>query len=161
MPDADNPMRFMKMALEMARQSAGRGEVPVGAVIEREGELLAAAGNERELRKDPTAHAEIVAIREAAQALGGWRLTGCALYVTIEPCPMCAGAIYQARIERLMYGARDEKAGASGSLYNITGDVRLNHQVEVECGVLAEESAALLREFFATRRSRPGGEPRS
>ena len=161
MPDADNPMRFMKMALEMARQSAGRGEVPVGAVIEREGELLAAAGNERELRKDPTAHAEIVAIREAAQALGGWRLTGCALYVTIEPCPMCAGAIYQARIGRLMYGARDEKAGASGSLYNITGDVRLNHQVEVECGVLAEESAALLREFFATRRSRPGGEPRS
>ncbi len=133
----------------------------LGAVIEREGELLAAAGNERELRKDPTAHAEIVAIREAAQALGGWRLTGCALYVTIEPCPMCAGAIYQARIERLMYGARDEKAGASGSLYNITGDVRLNHQVEVECGVLAEESAALLREFFATRRSRPGGEPRS
>ncbi len=153
MPVADNPRRFMKLALEKARQSAGRGEVPVGAVIERGGELVAAAGNERELRKDPTAHAEIIAIREAAKTLGGWRLAGCSLHVTIEPCPMCAGAIYQARIDRLVYGAADGKAGAAGTLFNITGDIRLNHQVEVESGVLAEESAALLREFFATRRS--------
>ena len=132
--------------------AAESGEVPVGAVIERGGQVLAAAGNEREERKDPTAHAEILAIREAAKQLGGWRLPGCTIYVTVEPCPMCAGAIYQARIERLVYGAIDEKAGAAGTLMDITRDPRLNHQTDVVAGVLAEESAAILREFFSRRR---------
>jgi len=126
--------------------------VPIGAVIERGGGVIAAAGNERELRKDPTAHAEILAIRRAAEKLGGWRLTGCTIYVTIEPCPMCAGAIYQARIEKLVYGATDEKAGAAGTLMDITRDTRLNHQTEVHSGVMAEECAAILREFFSSRR---------
>ncbi|MCL4473434.1 MAG: tRNA adenosine(34) deaminase TadA [Actinobacteria bacterium] len=132
--------------------AAESGEVPVGAVIERGGEVIAAAGNEREERRDPTAHAEILAIREAAKQLGGWRLPGCTIYVTVEPCPMCAGAIYQARIERLVFGAVDEKAGAAGTLMDITRDSRLNHQTEVVAGVLAEESAAILREFFSRRR---------
>lgn len=143
---------FMRLALNEARRAGERGEVPIGAVIERGGEAIAAAGNEREFRKDPTAHAEILAIRQAAEKLGGWRLTGCTIYVTIEPCPMCAGAIYQARIEKLVYGATDEKAGAAGTLMDITRDSRLNHQVEVEGGVLADESVALLKEFFSCRR---------
>ncbi|MCL5883571.1 MAG: tRNA adenosine(34) deaminase TadA [Actinobacteria bacterium] len=143
---------FMHIALSEARMAAESGEVPVGAVIERGGEVIAAAGNEREERRDPTAHAEILAIREAAKQLGGWRLPGCTIYVTVEPCPMCAGAIYQARIERLVFGAVDEKAGAAGTLMDITRDSRLNHQTEVVAGVLAEESAAILREFFSRRR---------
>ena len=132
--------------------AAESGEVPVGAVVERGGEVIAAAGNEREERKDPTAHAEIIAIREAAKQLGGWRLPGCTIYVTVEPCPMCAGAIYQARIERLVFGTIDEKAGAAGTLMDITRDSRLNHQTEVVAGVLAQESATILREFFSRRR---------
>ena len=143
---------FMRIALAEARMAAESGEVPVGAVIERGGEVIAAAGNEREERKDPTAHAEMIAIRLAAKKLGGWRLSGCTIYVTIEPCPMCAGAIYQARLERLVFGAPDDKAGAAGTLMNIVQDGRLNHQVEVTGGVLASESAALLREFFGSRR---------
>lgn len=142
----------MNAALKQAELAAGRGEVPVGCVIERGGEVVAAAGNERELRKDPTAHAEIIAIRRAAEVLGGWRLTGCTAYVTIEPCPMCAGAIYQARIERLVFGAADSKAGAAGTLMDLLRDERLNHQVEVYGGVMAEESAGLLRKFFSSRR---------
>lgn len=143
---------YMKIALENARLAAQRGEVPVGCVIEHGGEVIAVAGNERELRKDPTAHAEIIAIRRAAEALGGWRLTGCTIYVTVEPCPMCAGAIYQARIERLVYGATDDKAGAAGTLMDLLRDERLNHQVEVHSGVMALESARLLKEFFGSRR---------
>lgn len=143
---------YMKIALENARLAAQRGEVPVGCVIEHGGEVIAVAGNERELRKDPTAHAEIIAIRRAAEALGGWRLTGCTIYVTVEPCPMCAGAIYQARIERLVYGATDDKAGAAGTLMDLLRDERLNHQVEVHSGVMAVESAGLLKEFFGSRR---------
>ncbi len=142
----------MAMALDQARVAANHGDVPVGAVIERGGEVLSAAGNERELRRDPTAHAEIIAIREAAAKLGGWRLAGCTMYVTIEPCPMCAGAIYQARMERLVYGARDEKAGAAGTLFDITGDERLNHRVRVIAGVMAGESAAVLKDFFERKR---------
>jgi tRNA(adenine34) deaminase len=121
-------------------------------VIARGGEVLAAAGNERELRRDPTAHAEIIAIRAAAEKLGGWRLAGCTIYVTIEPCPMCAGAIYMSRIERLVYGAVDEKAGAAGTLMDIVRDPRLNHQVQVDSGLLATEAASLLKQFFASRR---------
>lgn len=143
---------FMKLALDQARLAAGRGEVPVGAVIARGGEVIAAAGNERELQEDPTAHAEMLAIRQAAEKLGGWRLPGCTMYVTIEPCPMCAGAIYQSRIERLVYGAPDEKAGAAGTLFDITGDDRLNHQVAVEAGLMAAESVKLLQDFFSGRR---------
>jgi tRNA(adenine34) deaminase len=114
--------------------------------------VIAVAGNEREEKKDPTAHAEMIAIRQAAEKLGSWRLSGCTLYVTIEPCPMCAGAIYQARIEQLVYGAPDEKAGATGTLMDITRDPRLNHQTEVIGGVLAAECAAVMREFFSRRR---------
>ena len=142
----------MRVALSEARMAAESGEVPVGAVIERGGEVIAAAGNEREERKDPTAHAEMLAIREAAGRLGGWRLSGCTIYVTIEPCPMCAGAIYQARIDRLVFGAIDEKAGAAGTLMDITRDSRLNHQLEVVPGILAVECAAVLRDFFSRRR---------
>ncbi|MHB8792262.1 MAG: tRNA adenosine(34) deaminase TadA [Thermoleophilia bacterium] len=147
-----NHEHFMRIALNEARMAAESGEVPVGAVIERGGEVIAVAGNEREEKKDPTAHAEMIAIRDAAKALGGWRLSGCTIYVTIEPCPMCAGAIYQARIERLIYGAPDEKAGATGTLMDITRDPRLNHQTEVTGGVLADECAAVMREFFSGRR---------
>jgi tRNA(adenine34) deaminase len=143
---------FMHIALSEARMAADNGEVPVGAVIERGGEIIAAAGNEREEKKDPTAHAEMIAIRLAAEKFGAWRLSGCTIYVTIEPCPMCAGAIYQARMDRLVYGATDDKAGAAGTLFDIVRDDRLNHQVEVIGGVLAEDSARLLREFFTSRR---------
>lgn len=150
MAGTDN--KFMELALEQARLAAERGEVPVGAVIESGGEVIAAAGNERERQKDPTAHAEIIAIRRAADVLGGWRLPGCTIYVTIEPCPMCAGAIYQARIERLVYGATDEKAGAAGTLFDLTSDPRLNHRTEVTAGVYADEAAAVLKDFFSRRR---------
>ncbi len=143
---------FMRLALEQARRAPAHGDVPVGAVIRRGGEVIAASCNERELKHDPTAHAEMIAIRQAAARLGGWRLSGCTLYVTIEPCPMCAGAIYQARVKRLVFGAPDEKAGAAGTLMNIVRDPRLNHQVEVTGGMLASESVELLRSFFAERR---------
>jgi len=145
-------LEFMHIALAEARMAAESGEVPVGAVIVRGGEVIAVAGNEREEKKDPTAHAEILAIRLAARKLGGWRLFGCTIYVTVEPCPMCAGAIYQSRIDRLVYGAPDDKAGAAGTLMNIVQDERLNHRVEVTGGVLAGESAAILKEFFLSRR---------
>lgn len=146
----------MRLALDAARQAAGRGEVPVGAVIARGEEILSVAANEREATGDPTAHAELLAIRLAASVLGGWRLTGCTLYVTLEPCPMCAGAAYAARISRLVYATPDPKAGAAGTLYDIPRDARLNHTFPVTSGVLEEESAALLRAFFQERRGRPG-----
>jgi tRNA(adenine34) deaminase len=148
----NNYVHYMKIALSEARMAAENGEVPVGAVIERGGEVIAVAGNEREEKKDPTAHAEIIAIRLAAERLGTWRLSGCTIYVTIEPCPMCAGAIYQARIDRLVYGAPDDKAGAAGTLMDIVRDKRLNHQTEVNAGILADECAAIMREFFSGRR---------
>lgn len=154
-PAIENPFQpehFMELALKQARLAAGRGEVPVGAVIVHRGEVIGAAGNEREAAKDPTAHAEMIAIRQAAARLGGWRLPDCTIYVTIEPCPMCAGAIYQARIDRLVYGAADDKAGAAGTLMDIVRDPRLNHTVEVTAGMMAGECAAVLKEFFAERR---------
>ncbi|MBE0428480.1 MAG: nucleoside deaminase [Thermoleophilia bacterium] len=151
MKDRDD-QKFMRRALKEARMAAARGEVPVGAVIEQRGEVIAAAGNKRETAKDPTAHAEILAIRQAAEKLGGWRLRGCTIYVTVEPCPMCAGAIYQARIDRLVFGAPDLKAGACGSLMDIVRDGRLNHRVEVTGGVMAGMAAETLRVFFTARR---------
>jgi len=142
----------MREALEQARAAASHGDVPVGAVVVREGRVIARAHNERELRGDPTAHAEVLALRAAADAVGGWRLDGCTLYVTLEPCVMCAGAMQQSRIDRVVFGAPDPKGGATGTLYNVAADPRLNHEVDVTHGVLAEESSRLLSEFFAIHR---------
>jgi len=142
----------MALAIEQARQAETHGDVPIGAAIFRDGEPLAVAGNERELRHDPTAHAEILAIRAAAEALGGWRLPGTTLYVTLEPCAMCAGAIVLARIPTVVFGAPDPKAGAAGSVLDVLAEPALNHRPEVLGGVREPECAALLREFFAARR---------
>ena len=149
--------RMMALAIERAREAERHGDVPIGAVVARKGEVLATAGNERELRADPTAHAEILAIRAAADALGGWRLPGTTLYVTLEPCAMCAGAIVLARIPEVVYGTADPKAGAAGSVLNVLAEPALNHRPEVTSGVLEAECAALLRDFFAARRSGEGG----
>jgi len=146
--------RLMRAALAEAERAAENDDVPIGAVVARAGEVLAAAGNERELRRDPTAHAEVLALRAAAEALGGWRLPDTTLYVTLEPCAMCAGAIVLARVPRVVYAAPDPKAGAAGSVLNVLAEPRLNHRPEVESGVLADEAAALLRTFFSTRRRR-------
>jgi tRNA(adenine34) deaminase len=144
--------RLMAMALERARAAEGHGDVPIGALLARDGEVLAEAGNERELLADPTAHAEILAIRAAAEALGGWRLPGTALYVTLEPCAMCAGAIILARIPTVVFGAPDPKAGAAGSVLDVLAEPALNHRPEVIGGVREGECAGLLRDFFAARR---------
>jgi tRNA(adenine34) deaminase len=144
--------RMMRLAIDLAADALEWGDVPVGAVVARGEEVLGKAGNERERRGDPTAHAEILAMRQAAERMGTWRLEGCTAYVTLEPCAMCAGALVLARLDRLVYGATDPKAGFAGSLGNLLQDARLNHRVEVEAGVLAEEAGALLREFFRRRR---------
>ena len=146
---------WMMEALAEARRAADIGEVPIGAVVVREGEILGRGHNRREIDGDPLAHAEILAIREAASRMGGWRLSGATMYVTLEPCPMCAGALVNSRIQRLVYGAADPKAGYCGSLGNLVQDPRLNHRLEVTAGVLESESAALLRGFFASLRRRP------
>jgi tRNA(adenine34) deaminase len=143
---------LMRLALDEADRAAAHADVPIGAVIARDGEVLAAAGNERELRQDPTAHAEVLALRAAAERLGGWRLPETTLYVTLEPCAMCAGAIVLARVPRVVYGTPDPKAGAAGSVLDVLGEPRLNHRPQVEGGLLAGESAALLAAFFAARR---------
>ena len=142
----------MRIALAEAERAAAAGDVPIGAVLERDGELLAAAGNEREARPDPTAHAEVLALRAAAAALGGWRLPGTTLYVTLEPCAMCAGAIVLARVPRVVYATPDPKAGAAGSVMDVLRSPALNHRPAVEWGLLADEAAAQLRSFFADRR---------
>ena len=147
-----NDEYFMRLALREAERAPDHGDVPVGTVIARDGEVVAATTNERELRGDPTAHCEILALREAAKSAGSWRLNADVLYVTLEPCAMCAGAIVLARIPRVVYGATDPKAGAAGSVLDILGEPRLNHRPEVAGGLLAEESAALLRTFFGSRR---------
>jgi tRNA(adenine34) deaminase len=144
--------RLMELALERAAEAEGFGDVPIGAVVAREGEPLASAGNERELRRDPTAHAEILAIQGAAKALGGWRLPETTLYVTLEPCAMCAGAIVLARIPRVVFGAADPKAGAAGSVLDVLGEPALNHRPQVSGGLLEDECAELLRRFFDARR---------
>jgi len=143
---------FMRLALREAERALEHDDVPVGCVIAHEGEVLAAAPNERELRGDPTAHCEVLALREAASRLGSWRLDGAALYVTLEPCAMCAGAIVLARVPRVVFGALDLKAGAAGSVLDVLGEPRLNHRPEVAGGLLEAESAELLRTFFASRR---------
>ena len=142
----------MRLALAEAERAGAHHDVPVGCVISRGSEVLAAGCNERELTRDPTAHAEIVALRAASRALGTWRLDGTVLYVTLEPCAMCAGAIVLARVPRVVFGALDPKAGAAGSVLDVLADTRLNHRPEVRGGVLGEESAALLRDFFSARR---------
>ena len=144
--------RVMRLALEEARSAAAGGDVPVGAVIVRGDEILAKAGNAREREHDPTAHAEILALRQASRAVGSWHLEGCALVVTLEPCAMCAGAVVLARLDRLVFGASDPKAGFAGSLGDLVRDGRLNHEVDVTVGVLAEECGEILRAFFAERR---------
>jgi tRNA(adenine34) deaminase len=152
--------RMMALALERARRCPAWGDVPVGAVVAEGERVLAASGNARELERDPTAHAEVVALRAAARERGLWRLDGCTVYVTLEPCAMCAGAMVLARVGRVVFGAADPKAGFAGSLGDLVRDPRLNHRLQVTGGVLAEESSALLRAFFAGRRRAPaGGEP--
>ena len=144
----------MAAALDEARAAAAHGDVPVGAVVaDGEGAVVARGHNERERRQDPTAHAELLALRDAAAARGSWRLTGCVLVVTLEPCPMCAGAAVAAQLDAVAFGAADPKAGALGSLYNLGADPRLNHELEIVDGVRADECAALLTEFFAARRA--------
>ena len=143
---------FMRLALREAEHSLEHDDVPIGAVVVRSGEVLAAAHNERELRQDPTAHAEVLALREAARLGGSWRVLDSVLYVTLEPCAMCAGAIVLARVPRVVYGAEDPKAGAAGSVLDVLGEPRLNHRPDVEGGLMAAECSALLSEFFASRR---------
>lgn len=157
--DAENPqdadardVAMMRLALDWARRAADLGEVPVGAVVYRGDEVLAAAHNRRELDADPTAHAEILALRDAARKLGTWRLDECGLAVTLEPCPMCAGALLAARVARVVFGAANSDNGACGTLYNLCADPRLNHEVAVTGGLEAEAGGALVAAFFADRR---------
>jgi len=151
--DEQEPEFWMRAAVEQARRAERLGDVPIGAVVVCEGRLIAAAHNRRIVDADPTAHAEILAIRAAAAARADWRLGGCSLYVTLEPCAMCAGAIVLARLDRLVYGAADPKAGAVDTLYSLCTDERLNHRVEVTRGVLAEECGRLLTDFFRAQRA--------
>jgi len=143
---------FMRLALREAERALEHEDVPIGAVIVREGEVIGSGHNEREIRADPTAHAEMIALREAARSLGSWRVLDAVMYVTLEPCAMCAGAIVLARLPRVIFGATDPKAGAAGSVFDVLGEPRLNHRPQVVGGLLAEESADLLRSFFAPRR---------
>jgi tRNA(adenine34) deaminase len=144
---------YMRLALREAEQAIEHDDVPIGCVIVRGGEVIAAARNERELRGDPTAHAEILALREASRQMAGWRLLDTVLYVTLEPCAMCAGAIVLARVPRVVYAAPDPKAGAAGSVLDVLGEPQLNHRPEVAGGLLADEGGELLRQFFASRRT--------
>ena len=145
-------MDYMRIALEEARLAAAEGEIPVGAVIVKDGEVIAAAHNRRENDHDPTAHAELLAMREAALALGDWRLRGCTLYVTLEPCPMCAGAMVMSQLSECVYGAADDKQGCCGSVYDLPADPALGSQTKWRSGVLAEECGNMMRTFFAGRR---------
>jgi tRNA(adenine34) deaminase len=159
MEQHEQDQRFMRLALEEASHATTVGEVPIAAILVHNGDVLASAHNLRESLQDPTAHAEMIVIRKAAEQLRSWRLTDTTLYVTLEPCPMCAGALVQSRIVRLVFGAWDPKAGACGSLFDIPADRRLNHRVEVVGGVLEEESQTLLREFFRPKRCGTASSP--
>jgi tRNA(adenine34) deaminase len=158
LPDEHVLADLMNIALDEARAALRHDDVPIGAVVARlsDGVVIASAHNEREVRRDPTAHAEVLALQTAAHAVGGWRLTGHALISTIEPCPMCAGAAWAARVDLLVFGAADARAGAAGSLYNLAADPRLNHEIPVVHGVRSDECAALVETFFAGRRTRRG-----
>src|SRR5262245_47250724 len=147
----------MLEALREAEKAAARGEVPVGAVVVHDGRVVARGHNLREAWKDPTAHAEVIAVRAAAQALGSWRLSGCTLYATLEPCPMCAGVLVNARVDRVVYGCADPKAGAVDTLFRLCSDHRLNHRVLVTAGILDAECAGVLRDFFQRIRATPRG----
>ena len=153
MIDNKQDERYMQVAIEQARIAEENGDVPIGAVIVCENRIIGKAYNQREQLQDPTAHAEIIALTQAAAALENWLLNGCTMYVTLEPCPMCAGALVLSRMERLVYGCDDPKAGACKSLYNIVQDERLNHRLEVTSGVLAEQCSKLLQDFFQRRRT--------
>jgi len=148
-----NP-EFMEEALLEAEKAYELDEVPIGAVVVKDGRIIGRGHNLRERDKDPTLHAEMIAIRQASAVLGGWRLMDCDLYVTIEPCPMCAGAIQQARIKRLVFGARDPKAGCAGSLYNLLEDPRFNHRVEVTEGIMEDQCSQIMKDYFKQKRSR-------
>jgi tRNA(adenine34) deaminase len=148
----------MQQALEEATKAAEMGEIPIGAVIVKDGEIIARGHNETESQKDPTAHAEMIAIRNAAKALGGWRLTGCEMYVTVEPCAMCAGAIVWARIDKLHIGTMDPKGGGCGSIFNIPQEERLNHFVTIETGVMQEECSRIMKDFFKELRNKKSEE---
>ena len=150
----------MQAAFEEAKKAAAMGEVPIGAVIVRDGEIIARGHNRTESDRDPTAHAEMIAIREASKVLGGWRLLGCQMFVTTEPCSMCAGAIVWARIEKLYIGTMDPKSGACGSVFNIPQDSRLNHFTEIETGLMQEECSCLMKDFFKQLRKRNSEEKR-
>ena len=155
MSDNSDYQSAMQLALEEANSALLHDDVPVGAVVLLDGEVIASRHNERELSKDPTAHAEVLAIRDASAAIGSWRLNEATLVVTLEPCAMCAGAAVASRLGRIVFGTFDPKAGATGSLYNICDDARLNHQVEIVSGIYQQECGDILREFFAARRKRP------
>ena len=157
---AGDDLAAMRAALVEAARAEEHGDVPVGAVVVRAGAIIATRHNERELTGDPTAHAEVLALRDAAAHVGQWRLDDCTLYVTLEPCPMCAGAVVNSRVARLVFGADDPKAGAARTLYTIADDARLNHRADVVGGVLAAESAVLLKDFFARRRRSPAAPER-
>jgi tRNA(adenine34) deaminase len=150
--------KYMQQALEEATKAAEMGEIPIGAVIVKDGEIIARGHNETESQKDPTAHAEMIAIRNAAKALGGWRLTGCEMYVTVEPCAMCAGAIVWARIDKLHIGTMDPKGGGCGSIFNIPQEERLNHFVTIETGVMQEECSRIMKDFFKELRNKKSEE---
>ncbi len=154
MTTQEDDIRFMRLALEQAREAEALGEVPIGAVVTCEGELVARAHNRREIDHDPAGHAEFLALKQAARELGRWRLSGCTVYVTLEPCLMCGGLMQQSRIDRCVYGAHDSKGGALGTLYQIHDDTRLNHRFAVVSGVLENECAALLSDFFARLREK-------
>ena len=143
---------FMRLAIREAERALEHDDVPIGAVVVHDGEVIAAAHNERELRQDPTAHAELLVLREASRVLGSWRVLDCVLYVTLEPCAMCAGAIVLARVPRVVYGTTDPKAGAAGSVLDVLAHPRLNHRPQVAGGLLADDCAALLTDFFGSRR---------
>ncbi len=145
-------MDYMHLALEEARIAAAEGEIPVGAVLIKNGEVIARAHNRRENDHDPTAHAEVLCMRQAARVLGDWRLRGCTLYVTLEPCPMCAGAMVMSQLSRCVYGASDDKQGCCGSVYDLPGDPALGSQTQWQSGVMAEECGELMRSFFERRR---------
>ena len=150
----DQDVAWMRETLKLAAYAFSLGEVPIGAIVVKDGQVIGRGYNRREIDRNPLAHAELLAIHEAAQTLGGWRLSGTTLYVTLEPCPMCAGAIVQSRIDRLVYGARDPKAGCAGTLMNLVIEPRFNHQAVVVGGVLEDEAAALLKQFFQTLRTK-------
>jgi tRNA(adenine34) deaminase len=153
LPASEPHEHYMRIAIQLARETEEAGEVPVGCVIVHQGRIIGAAANQREMLRDPTAHAEMLAITQAAEALNDWRLSECSLYATLEPCPMCAGAIINARVPRVIYGAADPKAGAAGTLFNLLTDPRLNHRCQVFPGVLAGECGQLLSDFFRRQRA--------